>query len=160
MKKVILSLLGIFIVVTNSLFFSACRDIKPKLDKKEAMRNLEREDYQTEDVEAEGYLECIVEKAFIATNGEDWIIFMEFDCAKSAKKYFKQKECVYKEEECYLELLQYAIDEYKSNILEENLDYVREEIDTYEDKYKDLVRGYSGKYVWFGTENAIEDTKD
>ena len=166
--KRILSLSLAFVMIFACIFsLSSCFGPKPELDIGKAEDNLEDEDYTVNVVDDEDLLGPGQVERLYAYNGDDSIAIIEFENTKTAKLYYKQLKLERDQEieEIKLEIkyMEHILDEYSK-------DLDSEDEDDYKDRLKDLRKeleeaeeedlfGRSGKIVWYGTKDAVEDSQ-
>ena len=166
--KRILSLSLAFVMIFACIFsLSSCFGPKPELDIGKAEDNLEDEDYTVNVVDDEDLLAPGQVERLSAYNGDDSIAIIEFENTKTAKLYYKQLKLERDQEieEIKLEIkyMEHILDEYSK-------DLDSEDEDDYKDRLKDLRKeleeadeevlfGRSGKIVWYGTKDAVEDSQ-
>ena len=67
------------------------------------------------------------------------------------------------EEETELDYYKHILKKYKKDLSSDEIDDLEEEIKDFEDhleeEKKEYVSGQKGKFVWYGTKNAIKATK-
>ena len=166
MKKLLALLLSVAIIVMCVLAFASC-SAKPELNLDDAKDNLEDEDYSVFYEDDEDNLEVNIKERLSASNEDDSltiIVYADLKSAKLAEKSFNlSSEAQLKNLKLQLETLEHELNAY-----EDELD--SDEIDEYEDEIKEIKKeiedfgtdrifGRSGKTVWYGTENAIKDSK-
>ena len=165
MKTKILTLILCIIMIFAITSCSA----KPEFDLDNAKENLEDNDYTVnvydendEDDLAPGETEKLV-----ASNSDEYICIIIYEDTDMAKLTYEKWKFTYDSEIKTLELqiktIKHILDKYEG-------DLTSDEIDDYEDEIKELnknlektkedyVFGISGKIVWYGTADAIEDSK-
>ncbi len=184
MKKTVLKLIALVMMAAMVFSLTSCLFTpKPKLDLKEAKKNLENEDYTV--VHDDDSDELGIEETLSAYSGDkddsDSLYIIVFEKTKLAKlRYDSIKLMIdtqveeYKAEiealEIELKALEYTLKKYEDDMKSDEIDALEEEIKETEDNIKDLekelkdfkeetVVGRSGKTVWFGTKDAIKDSK-
>lgn len=169
MKKLLTGLLAIAMLLSCICIFSACSVPKPELDLEKAAEALEDEGYNVyyED-EEDGSLDFAMEERVVAhQDGGDYLIIIKFKSAASAKLYYKQvkewDEFEQEAEKSYLEVMEHSLKTYEDNLSSDEIDELEDEIKDCKKSLKkneeDYVVGRSGVYVWYGTKDAIEDSK-
>ena len=162
MKKLLALLLvivSIFSLASCSLFAA-----KPKLNLDDAKDNLEDNDYSVTYVDKDAgtgvkeYLRAYNDK------GDEITIYI-YEDATSASIAYKMAKLNQDQQEEYNKL---RLKRYQNLLKKYEDDMSSSEIDSVEDSIKDLkksmkdndyVIGKSGKTVWYGTKDAIKDTK-
>ena len=183
MKKLLSLMLAASMLIGCALTLSSCFFApKPELDLKEAKKALEKEDYTVsyadkEDLEDVPY----VEERLSAYNDEDSLMICIYADAKSAELHYKRAkldrdaaiaEFEQEIEELELELAFYEniLDKYEDDLDRDDIKDIEDEIEDLMDELEDVekelkeykeeyVIGKSGKTVWYGTKDAIEDSK-
>lgn len=155
MKKILSILLVIATMLTVCMSLVACGGPKPKLDLDKAEENLEDKGYYVEIIDEEediiyeaDYAGYAIEVILYAEDEsrEDVIFIMKFKTSKDARMYYKTITSSQK-------LYEYILKKFGRDMDDEEKDYLEEMIE------RENVKGYFGKYVWFGTKDAIKDTK-
>lgn len=156
----------IVVIILASLLFGPK---KPNFDLEEAADNLEDEDYVANFEDDEDELDVGIVEELTAYSDGDFLYVKVFATKKLADIYYEDLQLGVEREK---EDLKRKIEYYKYMIkkFEDELDD-RDELDSYEEKLEDLedeledlkdsdvVIGQSGKKVWYGTKDAIEDSK-
>ena len=166
--KRILSLALAFVMIFACIFsLSSCFGDKPELDIGKAEDALEDEDYSVTVVDDEDMLSPGMVERLYAYNDDDTLVIVEFENSKTATLFYKSKKLDIEQE---IEALKLEI-KYLEHILDEySRDIDRDDEDDYKDELKDLkkelselqdeyVVGKSGKIVYYGTKDAVEDSK-
>lgn len=155
MKKILSMLLVIATMLTVCMSLVACGGPKPKLDLDKAKENLKDKGYCVEIIDEEedivyaaGYAGYAIEVILLAEDRsrEDSICIMKFKTSKDARMYYKNITSLQKLHEYILKKFGRDMDDAEKDLLEEMIE-------------RENVKGYWGKYVWFGTKDAIKDTQ-
>lgn len=168
MKKLFISLLLALMFGTLAVLGVACSTNlgpKPKLDIDEVQEALEDEDYYVSVYKKN--LDPEYKAKLSAYKDDDSITIVWFNDRETAKLYFDSLKISYdvevKSNELQIKMIEHKLDKY-----EDDLD--SDEIDDLEDELKDLKKelrkmkedysfGIDGKVVWYGTADAVKDTK-
>ena len=158
MKKILSLLLVIASVFAISTSLVACNGPKPKLNFDKAEDNLKDNDYFVEVIDDEddiidayGAYGYMIEKILVAysEDREDRITIIKFKTSKAAKLVWESDgtsgEKMYK----------YLLRKFGDDMEKDEVKALEERIEGYEDN----AQGRSGKYVWYGTKDAVEATK-
>lgn len=178
MKKILAKLLAAALVVVMVLTLVAC-GAKPELDLEDAAENLEDNGYTVHYTDED--LDVPYAKRLSAYDDDNTLVIIEFQDTKSAKLYYESIKMEYDCEidelkleleglELEKELYEHIIEEYDRDLSNDEIDDYEEEIDDIEDDIKEIEKeiekmkedysfGRSGKIVWAGTVDAIEDSK-
>ena len=161
MKKIISMLLVLATMLTVCMSLVACGG--PKLDFKKAAKNLEKNDYSVEILDGDEYFHeregaLAIEEVLFAQSedGDNNLVILKFDSRKSAKMMQKLLEEMYGTKGSNYKFTKYYLRKYGDDLDKDDRKALEKDLEL----MKECVVGRSGKYVWFGTENAIEDTKD
>ena len=150
-------------IISCILILSSCT-AKPEMDIDEARDNFEDEDYNVDyydDLDHSQY-----EEYLYAYNDDNELHIILFKDSKLASIFYDKvkADIDYKRESIKREIesMEHILKKYDDN-------YTSSEIDDMEDELKELRReqkklnkhviGKSGKTIWFGTEDAIKDSK-
>ena len=166
MKKILAMALAVVMLMGCVLTFASC-GTRPELDIDDAEDNLKEEDYIVSVNDDPS--DPMYKATLYASNGDDSLSIYWFDSASVAKLYYQSIKLAEKQQKEELELeiktlkkvIKLYEDEYKSS----ELDNLEDELKDLEKKLKDLksgkdyVYGRSGKVVWYGTKDAIKDSK-
>ena len=185
MKKFLTSLLTCLLVLIAAFSISGCSP-KPALDFDDAMDELIDHDYNIYDMNHEEvsndslflafdnalvdtYIpQDAIDEAFHASsrNREDRLCMIQFEKSKDANKWYKYiKETldimiINIQQE--LEMYEYFLKKYEDDISNDAIEDYKDIIKYYKGTLKtleDIIIGKKGKIVWYGTKEAIEDTK-
>ena len=171
MKKLLTGLLAIAMLLSCICILSACSVPKPELDLKDAAEALEDEDYHVyyyDDEDMSGFNYAMEETLYAYDDDHDnYIRIMKFKSAASAKLYYKQvkewNEFEQEAEKSYLEVMEHSLKTYEDNLSSDEIDELEDKIKdckkTLKENEEDYVVGRSGVYVWYGTKDAIKDSK-
>ena len=171
MTKTLKKVLFLSVVLTFVFALAGCG--KPELDFDDAKDNLEDKEYVVSLIEDNDLLEPGVAKQFSAykSNGEgdrEVLYMVEYEDAKSAKLAYKMYKLQLEQEEEALKLeikiLENQLKKYEDELKSEEIDDLEDEIKELEDELEDLKEAYifgkNGKIIWYGTEKAVEDSKE
>ena len=164
MKNTIKKLLELTLALVFVLGLVACAPA-PKMDLEDAQENLEDEDYYvyySEDGdESEG-----IEESLYGYNDDDMIVVVRFAKASTARLYYSQmvssKNRELKSSKTYLKYKEHILKTYSDDMDSDMEDSLEDSIENLEDEIKetkDIVIGMRGKVVWYGTKDAIKDSK-
>jgi len=169
MKKILTVLLAMAMLLGCVAMFASCgnQGPKPKLNLEDAADALEDEDYSVHYEDDEDNLGAGVVESLSAYKDDDGLYITKYASSATAKLYFEKFKFQY---EMQIKSIKLQIKE-KEHLLkkyEDDLD--NDDIDDLEDDIKDLEKeleeledeacfGRSGKYVWYGTKDAIKDSK-
>ena len=174
MKKTIIRLIALVFVVCFAFSLASCFAPKPLIkDLEKAAENLEDEDYMVRYTDDEDELSVgQVEKLTAYKYGDDYddyetLTVIVFEDTKSAKLYYDELKTRldYQKEymELYIESLEHQLKKYEDDLdsdeineIEDTIKELNKALEKVEDEY---VIGRSGKTVWAGTKDAIEDSK-
>ncbi|MBR2933122.1 MAG: hypothetical protein IKC33_02295 [Clostridia bacterium] len=171
--KNIVKLLSLLLIVCcfTCLFSCSSNAEKPTLDILKARSNLEKRHYYTE-IEREfdsGYSELSLK--LTAYDEDDLykasLVIYEFVSSKVAEKYYNmitaERNVRIKQYEAQIEYWECLLEKHSEEITSVKIDEIKDRIKSYKKAIQDIengdVIGYSGKYVWHGTLQAIVDTK-
>ena len=164
MKRFLTLALAVLMLVSSLVVLSSCA-AKPKLNLEKAEEALKDEDYYvsfSDDVD-----ETSIEQYLRAIKDGDSLVVIKFEKASTAKLAYQEKKL---EMDYKIDSLELEIKSVKHILAKYEKDLKSDEIKGYEDDLKDLekeleeykeeyVIGRSGKYVWYGTVDAIKDSK-
>lgn len=160
--------LALIMLMGCVLTFASCSfGPKPELDIDDAEEALEDENYSVSVNDDPS--DPMYEATLSASNEDDYLRIVWFENASVAKLYYKSLKL---EREQEIESLKLEIKTLKKVIKLYEDDYKSDELDELEDELKDLEKeldelksnkeyayGRSGKVVWYGTKDAVEDSK-
>ena len=167
MKKNLLKVFFVACLMVLTLTLASC-GATPKFDLEKAAENLERRDYWVnyeEDYDDED--EPQIKEYLSAHDGDQSITIIKFNDLRSAKLYYKIMKIEYEAELKELKLglkayrwakIRYAgkLDSDQKEDLQEEIDELKDEL---EEGKKEITFGRIGNIVWYGSEEAIKDTK-
>ena len=174
MKKTIIRLIALVFVVCFAFSLASCFEPKPLIkDLEKAAENLEDEDYMVRYTDDEDELSVgQVEKLTAYKYGDDYddyetLTVIVFEDTKSAKLYYEAEKLDFDRElesyEIELKKYEHLLNKYEDDLDSDAIEEIEDEIKELEkaiEEYKDTyVVGRSGKTVWAGTKDAIEDSK-
>ena len=156
MKKILSMLLVLVTTLTVCMSLVACGGPKPNLNLDRAKKNLKDNDYYVEMLSGDDWEDVedgalAMEEVLYAEDEDDddnYIYIIKFKTAKDAKLYYK----AYEDQTAWEEFLKYVLKKFGDDMDREDRDYI-------EDEFEDYSWGCSGKYVWYGSKDAIKDTK-
>ena len=161
-------LLAVLLVAVMMLTLTSCF-ANPKLDFDEAEDNLKDHDYTVKIIDDEDDLDVGIVQSLTAysEDGDDFLYIIEYDSARYAKLAYKMIKQEYDAEVATLELeieqIEYILDHYEDDLTSDEIDNYEDELkelkDELEETEEEYLFGIKGKYVWIGTESAIEDSK-
>ena len=169
-KLIAIALCAVLIVV-GAIIIIAGAGPKPELNLKTAQENLEYYDYK---VNVEHYgtsrddMDAVMYESTLYAYNEydDYIEIFVFEDASMAKAYYNnlKTECDsdIHEIERVIELTEKSLKVHGDDLSKDLLEETEEELKELKDELKEVsnyVIGRSGKYVWIGTEKAIENSK-
>ena len=163
MNKKILVVLCLFMFL---FVLSSCNE-KPKLDFNKAKENLEDEGYLITYVDNSEFLEVNEKQSLHGYGDQEFIYIIEFRDLKSARLFLKYLEAEFDKTteslKAELKMYKHTLNKYDKELTSEEMDDLKEEIRELEEELEEYEEDYkcgrSGKIVWYGTEDAIEDTK-
>lgn len=163
MNKKILVVLCLFMFL---FVLSSCNE-KPKLDFNKAKENLEDEGYLITYVDNSEFLEVNEKQSLHGYEDQEFISIIEFRDLKSARLFLKYLESEFDKTtenlKAELKMYKHTLNKYDKELTSEEMDDLKEEIRELEEELEEYEEDYkcgrSGKIVWYGTEDAIEDTK-
>lgn len=166
MKKLIKSLFTLVLCFTCVLALTSCS--KPELDFDDAKDNLESADYVVTLREDDDDLEPNVETRLSAFGDDDEFLYIiEFKDLNSARIYYKTLKFELKSEKKSIKLeikeLEHLLKKYEDDLSSDEIDDIEDEIKDLEKELEemneDYVMGMWGKVVWYGTAEAVDDSK-
>ncbi|MBQ3495203.1 MAG: hypothetical protein IJN78_00075 [Clostridia bacterium] len=175
MKK-LTKIFAMLLIACCLLFAFGCSDNQkkvntPQFDFATAEKNLVENGYRVEitdnpSLPFEAYSSC--SSLYAVNNAGDYIMIIKFESEEAAKDYMTMLELLVEAETEYyrnsIKIYEYILDNKKESLTEA-------EIIEYEETIKDLKKAnkelrsdlkkynFTYKYVWYGTENAINATK-
>ena len=165
MKK----LLALLLVIVSIFSLASCSLLaaKPELDLEDAKDNLEDAKYTVyleDDVDEPGIKEYL--RAY-DEDGENYIYIVVFEDTKLANLMYKQQQLELKSEKENLKIeiqaQEHRLDKYDDDLDSDEIDEIEDDIKDMEKELEELKKEYvigkSGKTVWYGTKDAIEDSK-
>lgn len=170
MKKVFVQLLTLVLVICCALTSVACTP-KPSFEFKQVKKVMEELDYSVEIEQGDDfYGEYGVIEMLIAyeDDGNDELTIVKFSNKKIAKVYYNlmkfEAEKNIEEVKLMIKSGETILKEMRDELSSEEIDDLEDEKKDYKKELKDIeeegrVYGISGYYVWYGTENAIKDSK-
>lgn len=160
MKKILSMLLVLVTMLTVCMSLVACGGPKPTLNLKKAEKNLEKNDYEVEFLDDEDYIldeygdegYAIEEVLYAEDDGDNYIVIYKFKTARDAKLYFEIEDY----EKAWSKLQKHVLKKFGDDMEKEE----RKDLEKDIKESEEYVCGRSGKYVWFGTKDAVKDTRD
>ena len=164
MKKFLTLMLAVLMLVSSVVVLSSC-GAKPKLNLEKAEEALKDNDYMvsySDDIDEAG-----IEETLSAYKKDDSLVIVKFAKSSTAKLYYQQMkmELDYEIESIELKIktTKHMLDKYEKDLDSDEIDELEDELKELEKELEetkeDYVIGRSGKYVWYGTEDAIKDSK-
>ena len=168
MKRIFVAVLALAMVLGSILMLASCGQ-KPLLILEKAEDHLEDEDYSVSYAKrdlgtgVEAYLQAYSDR------GNDHLTIIKFEKSSTAKIYYEEIKLEREQElataELELEYLQKLLKLYEDDLKKSEVHAYEDMIDDLEDEIEELksdeeyVFGRSGKYVWYGTPDALKDSK-
>ncbi len=164
MKNTMKKLLVLMLAMVCVLGLVACAPA-PVMDLDDASDNLEDEDYTVfyneDGDESEG-----IEETLYASNDDDHLIIIRFKKASTAKLYYKNLKNTHNRElksiKANIKYQENLLKNYDGDMDSDTEDYYEDSIKEKEKdikESKEYVYGIRGKTVWYGTKDAIKDSK-
>ncbi len=164
--------LSVFFVCTLlflSVFaFSSCGE-KPELDLKTAAKNLEANDYSEVHVYTpdDHDLSVGIATYLFAKKGDEIFLMYEYDETAMAKLKYedikREHEAEVEQTELKIKTLEKTLQLYEDDLSSYEIDSMQNEIKALKNKLEELDEefsyGRSGKVVWKGSTDILEDTK-
>ena len=162
MKKTIKALVALMLVFCTLFSLTSCS--VPELDLEDAKENLEDEDYYV-NYDEEG--EPGLEESLSARSGDDFLYVYICESRKIAKLMYQelklQLDYNIQSTEIEIKSVKHILNKFEDDMSDDEIDEYEDRLDELEDKLellkKEYVFGKRGKTVWYGTKNAIEDSK-
>ena len=183
MKKHLKKIVFAVCLMVLTLTLASC-GATPKLNLEKAADNLERRDYYvsyTDEFDEDDYEEMMMVESLYAYDGDEEVQMIKFKDAGTAKLYIKALKIRRQAEidEIKLEMKAYKLEirvlvhtmvRYAFKLESQDFEDIFEDIQDLQDDIKDCreeIReikkevsfGRMGKVVWYGTEEAVKDTK-
>ncbi len=168
MKRILAAFLALLMVLGSVMMFASCGE-KPKLNLEKAEKNLDDEDYIVRLTDDEDDLEVGMSEMLYASNGSDYICIIKFKKSSTAKLAYQEIEykydCSVKECEMEIKSLEHILKTYEDDLKSSEIDNYEDQLKEMEEKLEDLkeqddyIFGRSGKYIWYGTPDALKDSK-
>ena len=181
MKRKLAVLLALAMLIGCVALFASC-GAKPELDLEKAKDALEDEDYTVYYSDDEDDLPVYAEGVLSASDDDDnYVYIMRFADAKTAKLYYNtlkidrdneiaEIKAEIKSLKAEIKASEQVLKKYEDDMKSDEIEDLEDEIEELEDEIKDLekeledmkedyVIGRSGKVVWYGTADAIKDSK-
>ena len=178
MKNLILRLIALAVLACCILSFASCGgSVKPELNMKDAEDALEDEGYTVETGDGDDYIEnnsyspyygyALDEYLEAHDDDYNYLYIYVFESASMAKLYYKG---IAESQEMYIANIQTELDYYNKLLKKYEDDMDRDHIKELEDEIESLeedleervdeyVFGIKGKTVWYGTLDAVEDSR-
>lgn len=168
MKKILISLLMALMLCSLAVFGVACSTNlgpKPELDIDDAQEALEDEDYYVKIYEEEGEPEF--ESRLYAVKGDDYIEIYWCNDKQTAMILFdttkKALETRIGQIELQMKMIENKLDKYEDDLDSDEIDDLEDELKELKKELKDYKEDYAygidGKVVWYGTADAVKDSK-
>lgn len=166
MKRILAAILALLMVLGSVMMFASCGQ-KPKLNLEKAEENLDDEDYNVTYIDDEDELGIAMSEKLTANDGKNEITIIKYKKSATAKLKYKELKLEYDMQLEYYELriayyehlIKTFDDDLKSSQIDEYEDQIKYYEDLLEEAKDEYVFGRSGKYVWYGTADALKDTK-
>ena len=160
MKKMLSIFLVLVTMMAMSVSLVACGFKKPNLDFEDAAKNLERKGYNVVLIDGDEYgsYTGYAIKNYISASeedGENYIYIYEFKTVKAAKLYYEDVKIYYGTGSSEYKFYKKLLKEFGDDMDRDD----RKDVEDYLEEMEEEVCGRSGKYVWYGTKDALEDTK-
>ena len=168
MKKILSMFLAVVMIATCIMALASCAPRPLLKDLEKAADNLEDEDYHASYTDDEDRLGVGMVERLTASSedGDDYLYVVVFETSKLASIAYDEAKLNLEHEK---ETLKLEIKRIKHILKKFDSDLKSDEIDEYEDElkeleeeleeYKNFVIGKSGKTVWYGTKDAIKDSR-
>lgn len=168
MKKILISLLMALMLCSLAVFGVACSTNlgpKPELDIDDAQEALEDEDYYVN--VSEKYLDPEYEAILSASKDDDSLTIIWFNDKDTAKIYFDSIKINHENEiksmELQMKMIENKLDKYEDDLDSDEIDDLEDELKELKKELKDYKEDYAygidGKVVWYGTADAVKDSK-
>ena len=159
MKKILSLLLVLVTMLAVCTSLVACGGAKPNLNLSRAEANLKENGYHVDIEDGEeysGYRGAAIERTLYAYDEDDNEIYIyEFKDAKAARLYYNNMKSAYGKGSAYHKWYKRYLKKYGDDLTREE----REDVEDWIEEIEEEVCGRSGKYVWFGTKDAVNATK-
>lgn len=172
MKKILSAVLVAVLLVGCVFALASCGKVqgeKPELDLKAAAKALEKEDYTVTHTKDKDALDPWIEERLSAYDKdyENSLTIIVFKDSKTAKFYYEerlaylnyQKDALKTE----IEYSEYLLKEYESKLDSDEIDDLEDEIKDMKEELEELKEDYcygiDGCTVWYGTADAVKDSK-
>ena len=159
MKKILSLLLVLVTMLAVCSSLVACGGAKPNLDFDSAKQNLEENGYSAHVEDGEeygGYRGAATEQRLFAYDKDDnYIYIYEFKDEKAAKLYYNDAKIYYGKNSAEYKFYKYYLKKYGDDMTSDE----RKDVADYIEELENYVVGRSGKYVWYGTKDAVNATK-
>ena len=165
MKKIFKSIVAIVLIISCLMALVSCS--APKLDVKQAKKNLEEEKYSVtfkQGGDADEGITAYLYAKKVTSDGTHSLLLIEFETTKYAKLYYQalrmEIENEMEENRLEIKMIEHILDQYRSQLsgseierYNETLDEIKEENEKLQEKLN--CTGRSGKFVWQGDSAAI-----
>lgn len=159
MKKILSLLLVLVTMLAVCTSLVACSGPKPTLDIDRAQQNLERNGYDVYVRDGEdlgGLVGAAIEARLSAHDEDDNEIYIyEFKDEKAAKLYYNDVKIYYGKNSAEYKFYKRYLKKYGDDMTRDE----RKDVAEYIEELEEYVCGRSGKYVWYGTKDAVNATK-
>ena len=158
MKKILSIFLVLVTMLAMCMSLVACGGPRPCLNLDKAEDCLEDNDYYVTIVDGDeldtiGY--AVKERLYAEDDGDNYIYIYEFKTVKAAKLYYEYIGAHYGKGSPEYKAAKRLLRKYGDDMERED----RKDLEDYIEEMEEEVCGRSGKYVWYGTKDALEDTK-
>ena len=176
MRKTIKNLFTIISVLVILFALTSCAFMgeTPELDLEEAKENLDDNDYLVtyydEDYDFKNGSANVLEKIYAYSadsDSEDFVSITKYKDSQSAllalREVKVERDIQIKYLKAQIKYYEHLLEEYEDDMDIDEVEELEEELEEYEDMLEilqdDYVYGIDGNYVWYGTIDAIDDTK-
>lgn len=157
MKKLLSLLLVLVTMLAICTSLVACGGAKPNLDFDSAKQNLAENGYSAyvEDAKGGYFGEAIEQRLIAHDEDDDYIYIYEFKDEKAAKLYYNDAKIYYGKNSAEYKFYKHYLKKYGDDMTSDE----RKDVADYIEELENYVVGRSGKYVWYGTKDAVNATK-
>jgi hypothetical protein len=166
MKNIIKKSIALLLVLVSLFIVSSCSLFtpKPNMDLEDAEDNLKDEDYFVvyNDEGSAGIKENLV-----AYDDDNYLVIIYCETAKMANLQYRYYELNHERQiesyELKIKEYNYILSKFDKDLTSDEIDQKEDELKEIEKKLEELKKNYvigkSGKIVWYGTKDAIKDSK-
>ena len=166
MKRIFATVLALLMVLGSIMMLASC-GTKPKLNLEKAEENLDDADSIVQYEDDEDELSFTMEEKLEAYDGDNSITIIKYKKASTAKLEYAELKQEYDSQVKYYEnrikyykhIIEAYEDDLKSSEIDDYEDRLKDAEDSLEELEEEAAFGRSGKYVWYGTMDALKDTK-